>query len=126
MALQLKQEITFKLSQDSGTNPKKLLADFVESFTDTTDQSESATYFYTIADATSDEQVQLGSVASPKGLAIVVDQAIKLKLNDTDGTSREIILVPNKLSVLHAEFSAIYLTNDTGSSSSIRVAVWGD
>ena len=124
--LQLIQDLTLKLSKDTGSKPLLLLASFSESFTESTELNESTTLHYKLATGTTDQQVNLGSVSAAEMLYIKADQAIKLKLNDTDGTSREITLKANKASILHADFTALYLSNDTGNEAEIHIVVAGD
>ncbi len=126
MALQLKQALTLVLSQDSGTCPKLQLANFDEAFTDTTSYDEGGAQVARVNDAVTDQVLSLGTVTAAEGLAIVSDKEVSLKINNTDGTDRAIVLLPNKVSVLHAEFSALYVSNASGDPAYIRYAVWGD
>lgn len=126
MTLQLKQDLSLILSQDSGTVPKIKLADFSEAFTDITSVNEGGSMVARVDDAQTDQQLSLGTVSAAKGMAIISDREVDLKLNDTDGTDRSITLIAGKVSVLHAEFSALYITNASGFDAYIRYAVWGD
>lgn len=124
--MQLKQTVSLKLSQDTGATPQLLIADFSEAFTEQEDYNEGASHLYRLETATTDEQLSLGSVSSAEGLAIICDRAIEIKFNDTDGTNRSITLRENKLSVVHADFTALYASNNSGDPAIVRYAVWGD
>ena len=124
--LQLLQSLSFKLSEDSGTKPLLLVADRQESITEVDDLSESITSVLDIATGTVDQSVALGTINNPKMLYIKSDQAVKIKLNNTDGTDRELTLKENKASVLHIEYSALYVSNDTGSAAKVVVIAAGD
>jgi hypothetical protein len=126
MALQLKQSLQLILSQDSGTVPRLKIADFDEAFTDATSVNEGGALVHRINTGVTDAVVSLGSVAAAKGLAIIADKAVSIKFNDIDGTNRSLTLVPNKTSVIHANFTALYLSNATGDTSYVRYVVWGD
>lgn len=123
--IQLKQSLTLKLSEDSGSNPQLNLTCINETSAIEDTLEESYATKAVIATGAVDQQIDLGTISQPQGLHIKSDQDIEIKLNNTDGTDRSLTLKANLPSLLHAEYSALYVSNSSGNEACVRIVAWG-
>ncbi len=127
MALTLFRNVVVQLAKDAALT--RLVGEQkLESKKDSTNHEEGHSVFKIVADAVSDEEVNMAGVTNGKFIRIETDAEISVKLSGT-GNTPTVINVPssdiNGSLEATVDFSSVHLSNASGGDANVHIIIAG-